>query len=77
MSIIAERTNEVAKLMAKVKDHCMCARFVDEGSSYLVIYPEGDFAVGGQRVRHDVGGKAKALEIMLSKMETHWTESYP
>ncbi len=76
MSIVQERTNEVSRLMALVKDHCMCRRFVDEGSSYLVIYPEGDFAVHGTRVSHGMG-KANALQKLLEKMEMHWRESYP
>lgn len=74
MSIIQDRTNEVASLMMQVKEHHMCARFVDEGTSYLVIYPYGDWPVDGTRVRHDVG-KVNALRKMIEKMEEHYKAS--
>lgn len=74
MSIIQDRTNEVNGLIAEVKDHHMCGKFVDEGSSYLVVYPYGDWPVDGTRVRHDVG-KANALRKMIEKMEEHYVAS--
>lgn len=74
MSVIAERTQIVMDLIESVKDHCMCARFEDDGTTYRVIYPEGYFPEGVQCSQGM--GKAVALEKMLEVMERHWKESF-
>lgn len=74
MNTITDRINNVNRLIALVKDHCMCARFEDEGGKYRVIYPEGYFPEGVQVSQ--AMGKAAALEKMLEVLERHWKESF-
>ncbi len=77
MSLIAERTETVKLAMQNVKEHCMCAKFQDDGYSFTVIYPAGDFATHGARCDYSRNGKAWALNKLLEVIERHWKESYP
>lgn len=69
------------KALADVKAHPMCAKFEDDGCAFIVTYPAGEFGVvyGGVRVHHRdlVGGKAKSLTNLLSRMERDWLNSFP
>lgn len=73
---VQENIDKVAKAMDKVRNHCMCGRFEDDGARFTVFYPDGDFPVNGVRVAYNEKGKAWALTKMLEKMELHWMESY-
>lgn len=73
MTTIKTRIQNINRLIESIKDHCMCAKFEDDGGKYRVIYPEGYFPEGvqcSQRI-----GKAVALEKLLEVMERHWKES--
>lgn len=59
-----------------VRAHPMCAKFEDDGATFTVLYPAGDFHVDGTRVCY-TKGKRWALEQMLVRMERHWVDSYP
>jgi hypothetical protein len=76
MATPRENEAEVKRLIAAVKDHCMCMKFEDEGDKgkYRVLYPYGYNYPGGVQVSQAMG-KAKALAIILEKMELHWQES--
>jgi len=76
MSIIQERTDRVLNLIQSVKEHCMCLNFVDDGGYFMVVYPDGDFQVHGTRIDYRDLGKAKALSMLLEKIEMHWKESF-
>lgn len=69
-SQIEERVEAVNILSSKVLDHCMCAKFQDDGARFRVIYPCGMFPDGVQASYG--GGKAVALSRMLDAMERHW-----
>lgn len=73
MNTVKERTHRVNDLIEQVKEHCMCARFEDDGVKFRVIYPEGYFPNGVQCSQGM--GKAAALEKILDVMERHWKES--
>lgn len=66
----------VVKAKDAVLAHPMCGRLEDDGAAFLVIFPAGDFPVDGVRVNYS-GGKARALETCLGKMEMYWVQSYP
>lgn len=66
----------VADLLNRIKAHPMCLTITDKDGYYLVIYPSGDFRVGGVRVSQGMG-KAKALARMLVRMESDWNASFP
>jgi hypothetical protein len=73
MSLVQERMDAVADLVAEVKDHPMCAHFIDEGANYVVYYPDGMYPNGA---RASTGmGKALALSRLLQVMERHWKEN--
>ena len=68
----------VRRLEEQVRQHPMCLNLTDEGSSYLVEYPAGDFSVNAVRVSHPrPSNKTKALSKLHKVMERHWKESYP
>lgn len=67
---VRERTKLVSDLVQQVKDHCMCAKFTEDKSHYLVTFPYG-FALDGARVSKGAG-KALALRRMLAVMEREW-----
>jgi hypothetical protein len=75
MSIIQERTAEVAKLMAEVKNHCMCLKFEDDSQYFRVFYPEGYYPQGVQ-INYSLMGKAVALRKLIEYMEKHWKASF-
>jgi hypothetical protein len=77
MRTVQENIVNVERLLEDVKAHCMCLKFIDDGVSYMVVYPEGDFGVDGTRVHYVGTGKTWALTKLLEKIETHWMESYP
>lgn len=56
-----------------VMDHCMCAKFIDEGDKVIIQYPDGDFPVDGLRIDRNAAMMRRAVEIM----DRHWTESFP
>ena len=67
---IVERTEAVNALRSTVKEHCMCAKFDDDGARFRVIYPCGMFPDGVQASYGN--GKAVALSRMLAAMDRHW-----
>ena len=67
---------EVEELLEKVRNHCMCLKFTETESHYMVIFPDGEFFANGVRVSKTLG-KIKALKIMLEKMEYFWVSSFP
>ena len=78
MTQIDERTARVERAIAEIKTHPMCGEFQDLETCFRVIYPAGDFPVGGlQSVVKRGEGRAIALEKLLPIMERHWVESYP
>lgn len=74
MGIIQDRSKVINSLIDKVRSHHMCFRFIDEGSSYIVLYPCGDWPVSGSRVRY-TSNKAIALNKLLEKMDEHYEAS--
>lgn len=56
-----------------VMDHCMCAKFIDEGGKFIIQYPDGDFPVDGLRIDRNAAMMRRAVEIM----DRHWAESFP
>lgn len=73
---VQDNIAEVKFVLEAVKSHCMCAKFQEDKTHYLVIFPPSDWPVDGIRVAKDMG-KAKALQMMLDKMEKFWLESFP
>lgn len=73
-SIIQQRTDKVESLIKEIKDHPMCFDFIDQGSHYIVIYPDG-FQLDGCRI--EITTKGETLEKLLNKIELHWKESFP
>lgn len=53
--------------------HPMCGKIQDEGDKLIIIFPAGDFRVGGVRCDNTADGMKKALEVM----EREWISSYP
>lgn len=76
MTSIATRAALVAERLSAIRNHPMCADFVEDRSDYYVTYPAGDFPVHGLRASK-AGGKGVALGRLLTIMEQHWRESYP
>lgn len=74
---ILDHILNVEKALGEVKSHPMCFKIEDDGKTYLVVFPEGDFAVDGIRINYSVMGKYRALQKMLVKMEYYWVSSYP
>lgn len=72
---VQDNVTAVKLAIAEVKNHCMCAKFEDEGRHYLVIFPPGDWPVDGVRVSHGMG-KAKALQLLIDRMEQFWKDSF-
>ena len=70
MKTITENIAAVKELLAEVKNHCMCFRFIEDPQHYLVQFPAG-YQVDGVRVTK-VNGKKWALEKALEKMELYW-----
>ncbi len=54
----------------KVLSHCMCAQFEEDATHFTVLYPPG-YRVDGCRVSKSMG-HAKALNMLVTKMELHW-----
>lgn len=73
-----ENTQAVADALAAVKAHCMCARFEDDGARYLVYLPPG-YRVDAVGVAKEMqpGGKARALAILLEKLQFYWLVDLP
>ena len=71
---IRANIESVSTMIKKVKDHCMCARFEDDGATFRVIYPVG-MVLDGVQASYSEIGKTVALERMLAAMERHWFES--
>ncbi len=74
MGIVQERISRIENLINKVRDHHMCLRFIDEGTSYMVLYPYGDWPVSGCRVWYEKD-KYNALLKLIEKMDQHYNES--
>ncbi len=69
---LQQRIEKVRSLENQVREHCMCVRFIVEGSHYTVIYPEG-MKLGGAQIAKG-NNKAKALKKLLNAMERHWND---
>lgn len=67
-----QRIEQVEANKALVLAHCMCARFEETPSHFVVTYPPG-FRFGACSVAKGMG-QAKALEVLLSRMELHWKD---
>lgn len=77
-TLIERRVEAVARAIERVKNHPMCGRFIDDGSTYTVLYPPGDFRTDGVRCSYGmVNSKSEALGRLLSVMEEEWSSSYP
>lgn len=76
MKTVQSNIQDLEDALDKVKTHCMCLTFSETESHYLVIFPEGDFQVGGIRISKGMG-KIKALKTLLDKMEYYWVSSFP
>lgn len=64
----------------QVVQHPMCRAIRDEGTHYIVIYPDGDFPTHGLRCSYGLNkgqGKAWALERLAEQMEKDWLGSLP
>lgn len=72
---VQDNIAEVKFALEAVKNHCMCAKFQEDKTHYLVIFPPGDWPVDGIRVANGMG-KVKALQVMIDKMEKFWLESF-
>lgn len=59
--------------LSAITSHPMCGRIQSEGSKLIVIFPAGDFRVGGVRCDNTADGMKKALKVM----EREWMGSYP
>lgn len=70
---VQERTIEVKRLMNEALRHPMCLRFEDQKYHYFVRCPDG-FQIDAIRVDKTMG-KAKALQILIDKMEEYWIRS--
>lgn len=70
MKKIQENITAVDELKQKVKDHCLCAKFIEDRAHFIVLYPAGFFP-NGARASKGLG-KAGALEALLKVMERHW-----
>lgn len=57
---------------AKVREHPLCAQYVDIGTHYRVVYPDGCFPKWIQAYKRL--GKVEALTRLLAAMERHWAE---
>lgn len=75
MSVIAERTAQVAERRELVEAHCMCAKMDETPHSVTVYYPVGYFPNGARVATTGEGGKFVALGRLLDVMERHWKES--
>lgn len=73
MSTLRDNIAAMDRAKSAVLAHPMCLRLNDEGTHYVIMYPEGDFPVDGLRVVRSALG----LRMALEKMEKHWMESYP
>lgn len=73
MASVRENVKALKAAKSEVEAHCMCARLVDDGAKFTIIYPDGDFPVDGVRVPRSAAG----LALALAKMESHWTGSFP
>jgi hypothetical protein len=70
---IIQNISSVEIALCLVKEHCMCARFTETDSHYIVMYPAGMVLDGAQSSKGE--GKAIALSRLLSAMEKHWIQS--
>jgi hypothetical protein len=70
-----QNAQTLADTLAKVKAHCMCLTFHDDGGRYRVMFAPG-YEVGGVQVSHGMG-KIKAAAILLEKCEYYWASSFP
>ncbi len=69
-----ENIKRVETLTAQVKAHVMCLIFAELGGTYKVLYPAGMHPIFAG-VNVGIGGaKAKALEVLLARMELHYQE---
>ena len=61
------------------RDHCMCARYHDDGQSIHITYPAGDWPAGIDGIRgcYAIEGKAKVLSLLVARMERDWLDSFP
>lgn len=66
----------VERARQEVLNHCMCARFSETETHFLVLFPAGDFTTDGVRASKGMGQRA-ALQKMLQIMERTWLESFP
>jgi hypothetical protein len=71
---IQENIEAVSQAMEAVKNHCMCAKFSDDGAQYRIIYPAG-MILDGVQATYAICGKRVALERIAEAIERHWKQS--
>lgn len=71
---VKDRMIAVEEGILKVKKHCMCAKFEDTGRHFMVYMPEG-YVYDAVRIDYAMG-KAKALEMLETKLEKIWKDSF-
>lgn len=73
---VTDNILQIEAAFAAIKQHCLCFQFEETETHFRVVYPPGDFCVDGVQAHKSVG-KAKALKLMLERMERDWASSYP
>lgn len=71
----AENTQALREIRQQVETHCMCAKFIEEPTAYVVYYPAGMWPNGCKGSFNRFSGRAAALRRMLEVMERHWKEN--
>jgi hypothetical protein len=70
MKAICENIDNLDNALRSVKNHCMCYRFTENESQYLVTFPAG-YQIDGVRASKAIG-KIEALRRIFDTMERAW-----
>lgn len=77
MRTIKQNKAECDRLLQMIKDHPMSAKIMSDQYSIMVIFPDGmPFHYNGVHASFS-GGKIKALQQIIEKLEWCWIESFP
>ena len=75
--MIQENIQRVKELKEEINKHPMCCNFIDDGTHFIMTFPNMDYYLDGIRTNYIEMGKIKALETLLEKAEYCWLDSYP
>jgi hypothetical protein len=73
MKTVQQNIDALEVARRNVREHCMCARLVEEPGIVRVMFPPG-YAVDGAQMRYQEQGvgRARAFELLLVTMEKYW-----